>query len=109
MDKQQASTSGWAVTRSGGAKARPAPLRRFWQHLDLAGQFLAVGAIVLLAGMLIIGLWVTRQIEDGVIRNSAATTALFVDSVVSPLFVNLSEDGVLSAGAARALDETLAQ
>lgn len=109
MDKQQASTSGWAVTRSGGAQARPAPLRRFWQQLDLAGQFLAVGAIVLLAGMLIIGLWVTRQIEDGVIRNSAATTALFVDSVVSPLFVNLSEDGVLSAGAARALDETLAQ
>jgi signal transduction histidine kinase len=84
-------------------------LRAFWHRLDLAGQFLAMGAVVLVLGMLAIGLWVTSRIEDGVIGNSAAATALYVDSVISPLFETFSKNGRLTEGAARALDETLAQ
>lgn len=80
-----------------------------WRQLSLSGQFLAAGAVVLLLGMLVIAIWVTQQIEDGVIRNSASATALYVDSVISPLFGNIGDVGVLSPGAARALDETLAQ
>lgn len=80
-----------------------------WRRFDLAAQFLAAGAVVLLGGMLAIGIWVTGQIEQGVIDNSAAATALYVDSVVSPLFDNFTEDGRLSEGADRALDELLGQ
>jgi signal transduction histidine kinase len=56
--------------------------------------------------MLVIGLWVTRQIEDGVTRNTAAATALYIDSVIAPLLQNVTD---LSPGARRALDETLSQ
>src|SRR6478672_5985184 len=83
--------------------------RRQWSGLTLAHQFLLAGAAVLLAGMFVIGLWVTRQIEDGVVRNSAAATALYVDSIIAPLFKNIEADQVLSEGARRALEETLAK
>ena len=84
-------------------------IRRGWTRLTLARQFLLAGCAVLVAGMLVIGVWVTQQIEAGVIRNSAATTALYVDSVIAPLFSNIGENQVLSEGARRALDETLSQ
>lgn len=83
--------------------------KTIWHRLDLAAQFLAAGAVVLLGGMLAIGIWVTGQIEQGVIANSAAATALYVDSVVSPLFDNFTANGRLSEGADRALDEVLGQ
>ena len=57
-----------------------------WGKLSLALQFLIAGGISLLVVMLVVGLWVTSQIRQGVMRNSAATTALYVDSVIAPLF-----------------------
>ena len=59
--------------------------------------------------MFIIGLWVTRQIEENVTRNTAAATALYVDSVIAPLLPDLRSAERLSEGARRALDETLSQ
>jgi signal transduction histidine kinase len=83
--------------------------RRRWTGLSLARQFLLAGAAVLLAGMLVIGLWVTRQIADSVTRNTATATALYVDSVIAPLLPDLRGAGGLPEGARRALDETLSQ
>lgn len=84
-------------------------VRRHWDALSLARQFLLASAAVVLAGMVSIGFWVTRQIEDGVVRNSAAATALYVDSVIAPLFLEIDGTRILSAGARRAIDETLAK
>ena len=84
-------------------------LGRHWTRLTLARQFLLAGSTVVVAGMLVIGFWVSRQIEEDVIRNSAVATALYVDSVVAPLLPNIGKDAVLSEGARRALDETLSQ
>lgn len=84
-------------------------LRRRWNALTLAGQYVAAGSAVLIIGMVVIGLWVTRQIEDGVTRNTATATALYVDSVVAPLLPDLGGQTELTAGARRALDETLSQ
>ena len=63
-------------------------LRR-WGRLSLALQFLIAGGIGLLVVMLVVGLWVTSQIRQGVMRNSAATTALYVDSVIAPLLPDM--------------------
>lgn len=82
---------------------------RRWTGLTLARQFLLAGAAVLLAGMFVMGLWVTRQIEASVTRNTATATALYVDSIIAPLLPDLSGAQELSAGARRALDETLSQ
>jgi signal transduction histidine kinase len=85
------------------------PLAGGWQRLNLAAQFLVVGAFVLVLGMVAIGIWVTHRIEQGVIANSASSTALYVDSVISPLFENFTDEGRLTEGADRALDEILGQ
>lgn len=72
-------------------------------------QFLVAGGFGLLAVMLVVGAWVTTQIQEGIIRNSAATTALYVDSVIAPLLPDLRKDQELSGSVKRALDETLGQ
>src|SRR5918993_501068 len=84
-------------------------VRRRWASLTLARQFSLAGSAVLLAGMVVIGLWVTRQIGDDVTRNTAAAMALYVDSVIAPLLPDVRDGDVLPEGARRALDETLSQ
>ncbi|WP_245440878.1 sensor histidine kinase [Mesorhizobium sanjuanii] len=59
--------------------------------------------------MLMVGLWVTSQIREAVIRNSAGTTALYVDSVIAPLLPDMRKNEALSDSVKRALDETLDQ
>jgi len=84
-------------------------LARRWSELSLALQFLVAGGFGLLAVMLVVGAWVTSQIRDGVTRNSAATTALYVDSVIAPLLPDLRKSETLSESVKQALDETLGQ
>lgn len=84
-------------------------LARRWSELSLAVQFLVAGGFGLLVVMLLVGAWVTTQIRDGVTRNSAATTALYVDSVIAPLLPDLRKSEELSDSVKQALDETLGQ
>ncbi|MDX8442974.1 sensor histidine kinase [Mesorhizobium australafricanum] len=84
-------------------------LARVWSGLSLAWQFVIAGGIGLLAVMLVVGLWVTSQIRDGVMQNSAATTALYVDSVIAPLLPDMRKSQELDDAVKRALDETLGQ
>ena len=78
-----------------------------WRRLSLAGQFALAGSVVLLSGMIVIGVWVTRQIEDGVTRNTSASTALYMDSFVEPLLQDLAEGTTISPQAEKKLDELL--
>jgi len=82
---------------------------RIWSGLSLAWQFVIAGGIGLLAVMLVVGLWVTSQIRDGVLHNAAATTALYVDSVIAPLLPDMRKSQELDDTVKRALDETLGQ
>lgn len=54
------------------------------QRYTLTAQFLIAGSVVLLIGMLSIGFWVTKEIEEGVTRNTAAATALYMESFIAP-------------------------
>lgn len=65
-------------------------IRNYVDNLTLIQRFMLSGLVVMLAGMLGLGAWVSRQIEAGVIRRSGAATALYVDSFISP---NLQELG----------------
>jgi signal transduction histidine kinase len=62
-----------------------------FSRLNLAHQFLIVSFVVLIIGMLLIGAWVGRQIEIGVVNRTAAVTALYVDSFVSPYLQDLTD------------------
>lgn len=88
------------------------PIGRLFGRLQprsLAAQFMLAGGLVSLAAMIITGIAVTKVIEDNVTRNSAAATALYVDSVIAPLLPDMRRNEVLSESVTRALDETLWQ
>jgi signal transduction histidine kinase len=80
-----------------------------WATPSLAQQFLLLGGLVSLVAMTIVGAFVTSLIEAAVTRNSAAATALYVDSVIAPLLPDMQTSDDLSDSVKRALDETLGQ
>jgi len=75
----------------------------------LARQFLLAGGVLAICAMLVVGSFVASLIENAVTRNSAATTALYVDSVIAPLLPDMQTTRVLDDTVTRALDETLGQ
>lgn len=80
-----------------------------WNSQSLARQFLLAGGFVATCAMLVVGSFVASLIENAVTRNSAATTALYVDSVIAPLLPDMQTTQALDDTVTRALDETLGQ
>ena len=74
----------------------PRQIKQVLRRLTLAQQFMLASLIILMCGMLGIGWWVGKQIEDGVIHRTAATTALYVDSFISPNLQDLGHGKNLS-------------
>ena len=63
---------------------------------NLAQQFMIGSLVVLAVGMFGIGAWVARQIEDGVVQRTGATTALYVNSLVASSLQDLESQSTLS-------------
>lgn len=66
------------------------------RNLTFAQQYILISFVVMLASMLIIGLWVTQLIERGVTSQTAAVTALYVDSYLAPYVQELQTQPTLS-------------
>ncbi len=73
-------------------------------RLSLAKRFLIWSLVILAAGMTGIGLWVSHQIEDGIVHRTASTTALYVDSLIAPPLQELAARDRLSPEAITSLD-----
>ena len=67
------------------------------------------GGVVSLIAMLVVGAFVTSLIETAVTRNSGATTALYVDSIIAPILPDLKTSEALDDVTTRVLDETFGQ
>lgn len=76
-----------------------------WQSLTLPGQFLLAGAAVMVIATFFVEMWVSRQIENAVVQNSAISAALYMESFISPLSQELAETDTLSPPARQALAE----
>lgn len=74
---------------------------------SLMARFLWIAAGVLLAGLVVIGFWVTSRIEEGVKDNAGAVTALYVDALITPLVQELALVNDLSAGHIQQLQQIL--
>ena len=77
---------------------------KLFARFSLVRLLLAQGCVVLLAGMLIIGTWVQREIESGVISRAGTVTSLYVDNFVSPHLQSLAHNGQLGEADRIALD-----
>ncbi|WP_435256786.1 sensor histidine kinase [Thioclava sp. FR2] len=78
------------------APSRLALLRRF-SLLPLHHRFALVGSFVMLIGMLVIGNHVATSIEESVVRNSAISSAVYMESFIAPMSQELAESNQLSA------------
>ena len=81
-----------------------ARLANLWAHLSLARQYMLASLVVLACGMAGVGWWVSEQIQAGVIRETAATTALYMNSFVAPLIQELASDDRLKPEHIASLD-----
>jgi signal transduction histidine kinase len=79
----------------------------FWEGLSLVARFALAGGTVMLAAMLLVGGWITARIERAVIDNTAAATALYMESMISPITQELAHGDALSDPARQALQEVL--
>lgn len=69
----------------------PIRVAGFLNRLTLSQRFMLASLVILVAGMIGIGWWVGQQIKTGVVHRTAATTALYVDSFISPYLQELSQ------------------
>lgn len=76
-------------------------------RLSLVRLLLAGGAVILLAGMMVVGTWVGSEIESGVISRAGTVTSLYVDSLVSAHVQSLADGGELRDADRAALDRLL--
>lgn len=79
-----------------------------WRRWPLPKQFLLAGAVVMAMAMLAVEVWVAGRIEQGVVQNSAAAAADYVEAFIAPLGEDFAKGPPLSEPARRALEETFA-
>ena len=60
-------------------------------RLPLHQRFALVGSLVSLCGMIVIGGFVSQSIESGVVRNSAISSAVYMESFIAPLSQEMAE------------------
>ncbi len=77
--------------------------------ISLVQQFSLSSLAILISGMVIIGWWVGQRIKVGVINQTAATTALYVDSFISPLIQELGTDNALTQEHVKSLSKLLTE
>lgn len=74
---------------------------------SLTRQFAVTGGAIMLLAMIVEGLFTAEIISRNAIDRNAATTALFMDSFLSPLGAQLAADGTLPAQQRAELDRLL--
>lgn len=86
-----------------------AKLRRIWDGLSLFRQFAFIACIALGAGALGLGSFVSAEIKDRVIGNTAAATMFYVNGLDRSYLQDLISKSALSEESLRALDRAFNQ
>jgi signal transduction histidine kinase len=73
----------------------------------LSTQFLAAGGFLMLIAMMVAGYLITELVSRGAIKNKAASTALFMQSLVGPVAQELADARTLSESAVARLNKLL--
>src|SRR5215510_10108972 len=92
---------GPAGTASGPARRDGAAT---YGRVSLARQFLLANLVILVAGTVLAGAWLGQQIEQGVLDRTAAITALYVASAVTPHLETLAHQAHLEPADMAQLD-----
>jgi hypothetical protein len=85
-------------------------LQRIWRFVwrrSLTQRFTLASFLIIISGTAGIGWWVGEQIKADVIKESATTTALYMDSFIAPNLQELSYTKTLSPAHVAALGDLL--
>jgi signal transduction histidine kinase len=82
-------------------------LRKRWNRLTLAAQFLAAAAVVVCVLMTLLGYWVNTRIEASAIRSNAEAAAIYIEAFLEPVFQDIPDQGPLPPDKVEALDALL--
>jgi signal transduction histidine kinase len=82
-------------------------VRAFLAQFTLALKFLLAATIIIIAGMIALGYWVSARIERDVVHNSATAIALNLQSVLQPFKTLLDTPRMVSPSITQALDNAL--
>ena len=82
-------------------------LQTVLKRLSLFQRFMIVGFITLVVGMYSIGWWIGERIADGVVHQTAATAALYVDSFIAPQVQELGQAATLASESLASLSALL--
>jgi signal transduction histidine kinase len=70
-------------------------------------RFFGFAFVVLAVGMVVIGVWVQKEISRAVIERTAGVTALYVDSLIAPGVQDFTGSGFIGPEGRRYLDDIL--
>ncbi len=79
----------------------------FFGFQSLFREFALGSAIIIVAGMVVLGAWLTYEIRRIVIENAAFASAIFMERHIQPLVQDLAVNDKLSAKSVAALDELI--
>jgi signal transduction histidine kinase len=82
-------------------------LRHAWSRLSLSSQFIIAASVVLLTTMTLLGAWISARIEEHVVKNTAFSTAFYIDSLLEPLIQPLATSTDLDESVRAELDKIL--
>jgi signal transduction histidine kinase len=78
-----------------------------FNDLSLSSQFAITGGAIMLLAMTLAGYFTAAIVSKATVENTAGSTALFMDSFISPLVQKLATDDALQPDNARRLDDLL--
>lgn len=84
-----------------GQTARKHPFER----VSFSRQFLIICTVVLVAGMGIVGTWISRQIESSAVNRTASIAAVYVESILAAQLQGWRGGGVVDSPTQAVLDE----
>lgn len=90
-----------------GGNVMSAWVEKIPHRFSLAQQIMIASFVIMVIGVVGIGAWVGQQIEAGVVHRTAATTALYVDSFISPILQELSQTESISPEHVQMLNQLL--
>jgi signal transduction histidine kinase len=82
-------------------------ISKFAARWNLVQRFNLAGFIIMVLGTVVIGRWVADQIKFSIVNESAATTALYLDSFVTPNLQELEQSDSLTPKHSESLNNLL--
>ena len=108
-DIRSATATIQSLIRAGLAWPPICKVKAWWPSLSLVRQFTLASSAMVLVGLGVLDLWVSKKIEEGIKRHAAARTALYMESFLAPHLQELSSRQQLSDDNARTIDLLLAK